>query len=249
MRSIDELLLFFPIKFPNGDWEPDGLNYEDVWFQAQDGTKLHGWYCPVEEARAVVLFAHGNAGNLSHRSWLAEYMQERLGVSVMMFDYRGYGRSQGTPTAKGILQDGRAACAALAEQAGVEESDLVLMGRSLGGAVVTPLAAETGARGLILQSTFSSVKDVAAFHYPKLSWLVPANKLNSASLIPKYEGPVLQSHGNADRVVPYTSGKKLFEAANEPKQWVTIPGGDHNDAQTPEYYKTLDAFIEGLPRK
>jgi len=246
VRTIDEMLLFFPMKYPVGDWEPDSLTYEDVWFQAQDGTKLHGWFCPCENPRAVVLFAHGNGGNLSHRAWLAKFMQEQLRVSVMMFDYRGYGRSEGTPTAKGILEDGRAACAELAERAGVKESDLVLMGRSLGGAVVVPLAVEIHARGLILQSTFSSLKEVAESHYPKLAWVVPADKLNSASLIPQYKGALLESHGTADRTVPYRSGKKLFDAANEPKQWVTIPGGDHNDSQTPEYYKTLNAFIERL---
>lgn len=249
MRSLDELLLFFPTRYPDGDWDPEDLIYEELWFNAEDGTRLHAWYCPSENPRAIVLFAHGNAGNLSHRAWLAKYMQERMRVSAMMFDYRGYGRSEGTPTADGILQDGRAASAALAQKAGVEESDLVLTGRSLGGAVMVPLAVETDARGLILQNTFSSMKDVAEFHYPLLAWVVPADKLNSGSLISQYEGPLLQSHGDADRVVPFESGKKLFDAANEPKQWVTIPGGDHNDAQTPQYYETLDAFIARLPRE
>lgn len=249
MRSIDELLLFFPIKFPAGDWEPRNLKYEDVWFNAKDGTKLHGWYCPCDKPRAVVLFAHGNAGNLSHRAWLASYLQQQLRVSVMMFDYRGYGRSEGTPTAEGILQDGRAASEALAEKAGVKESDLVLMGRSLGGAVVVPLAVEIEARGLILQSTFSSMKDVADFLNPTLSWLVPPDKLNSAAKIGEFHGALLQSHGDADRTVPYSSGEKLFAAANEPKQFVTIIGGDHNDAQSEEYYETLEEFIAGLAKE
>lgn len=249
MRTLDEMLLFFPIKYPYGDWEPVTLNYEDVWFSAEDGAKLHGWYCPAEKPRAVILFAHGNAGNLSHRAWLLSYFQKQLRVSVLIFDYRGYGRSEGIPTAEGILQDGRAASKALAEKAGVRQSDLVLMGRSLGGSVVVPLAGEINARGLILQSTFSSLKDVADATYPKLSWLVPPDKLNSAAKIGDYQGALLQSHGDADGTVPYASGKKLFDAANEPKEFVTIIGGDHNDPQSEEYYEMLEKFLNEVSKE
>lgn len=245
--TLDERLLFYPSRYPEGDWKPKGLNFEDVWFDAEDGTHLHGWYCPCDRPRAVVLFAHGNAGNLSQRGPLMKYLQKDLRVATLIFDYRGYGRSEGVPTVEGILQDGRAARAALARRAGIVESRIVLMGRSLGGAVVVQLAAESPPRGLILESTFSSFKDVAAHHYPQLAWLVPANKLNSAARIAAYKGPLLQSHGDADRTIPYASGRKLFEAAHEPKCFVTIPGGDHNDRQSAEYYKQLNRFLDTLP--
>lgn len=246
-RSLDELLLFFPSKHPDGNWRPQDLDFEDVWFTAEDQTRIHGWYCPCKDARAVLLYAHGNAGNLSHRSRLLTRLQSQLGVAVLIFDYRGYGRSSGIPTTEGILKDARAARAFLAQRAGVKESEIVLMGRSLGGAVATQLAAEAQPRGLILESTFSSLKDVALNHYPKLAWLVPPKKLDSVSQIARYNGPLLQSHGNADRTIPYSSGMKLFRAANEPKQFVTIPDGDHNDPQTTEYYRQLDRFIGTLP--
>jgi hypothetical protein len=244
--SLDELLLFFPSKYPHGNWKPEGLAFEDVWFDSDDGTRIHGWYCPCERPRAVLLYAHGNAGNVSHRAPLLARLQQQLRVSVLIFDYRGYGRSEGIATVEGILRDARAARALLAEHAGVHESEIVLMGRSLGGAVAVQLAAEARPRGLILESTFSTLRDVAAVHYPKLAWLVPADKLDSAAQITRFQGPLLQSHGDADRTIPYDLGQKLFRAAGEPKQFVTIPHGDHNHPQSAEYYEQLDRFLDSL---
>jgi fermentation-respiration switch protein FrsA (DUF1100 family) len=241
------MLLFYPEKYPAGDWNPSELKYEDVWFNAADGTRLHGWYCPADKPRAVVLYAHGNGGNVSHRAALLRRFQNDLRLTLLIFDYRGYGRSEGAPTVEGVVQDARAARTALARRAGVTETQVVLMGRSLGGAVVVQLAADSPPRGLILQSTFSSLKDVAAHYYPALAWLAPAGKLNSAAKIARYKGPLLQSHGDADRTVPYALGRKLFEAAREPKRFVTIPGGDHNDPLTPEYYRQLKDFLGSLP--
>jgi fermentation-respiration switch protein FrsA (DUF1100 family) len=247
-RSLDELLLFHPSKYPNGDWKPKELKFEDVWFEAKDGRRLHGWYCPCEKPRAVVLFAHGNAGNLSHRSSSMRYFQKELRVSSLFFDYRGYGRSEGVPTVEGALQDGRAARTALARRAEVKEAKVVLMGRSLGGAVVVQLAAEAAPRGLILECTFSSLRDVAEHHYPKLSWLVPAKRLDSVAQLARYRGPLLQSHGDADKLVPYALGRKLFEAAKGGQaRFVRIPGGDHNDPRSAEYLKALDRFVSELP--
>ena len=123
---------------------------------------------------------------------------------------------------------------------------MLLMGESLGGAIVTQLAADSVPRGLILQSTFSSLRDVADVHYPKLSWLVPRNKLNSAAVIQKFHGPLLQSHGNRDRTIPFSSGEKLFRSANEPKQFFTIDGADHNNWLTDAYLKQLDEFIASV---
>jgi fermentation-respiration switch protein FrsA (DUF1100 family) len=246
-QSLDELLLFFPSKYPAGDYRPSGLRFEDAWFSAADGTKLHGWYCPCEQSRAVVLFAHGNAGNISHRGPRLARLQRDLRVAVLAFDYRGYGRSEGRPTVDGILQDARAARKYLASKTGLPEANLVLMGESLGGAVAADLAAN-GARGLILESTFSSLKDVAAHHYPSLAWLVPEAKLNSTAKLATYHGPLLISHGDADRTIPYDLGRKLYDAATGPKEFLKIPGGDHNDPKTTEYHEALNRFFDGLPK-
>lgn len=202
-QSIDELLLFFPSKHPVGNWAPEGLRFEDVYFTAEDETKLHGWYCPCDMPRAVVLLAHGNAGNVASRaSWL-RYLQSRARLSVFVFDYRGYGRSEGTPTVEGAIQDARAARAQLCKLAKVDDSEILLMGESLGGAIVIQLAAEVQPKALVLQSTFSSLRDMADAHYPRLSWLVPRDKLDSTTRIARYRGPLLQSHGSADRTIPF----------------------------------------------
>lgn len=241
--SIDELLLFFPSKFPNGDWNPKELKFQDVYFAAQDKTKLHGWYCPADNPRAVVLVAHGNAGHVASRAPWLRYLQTRAKVSVFMFDYRGYGRSEGTPTVEGAIQDATAARKKLCEIAAVKDSEMLLMGESLGGAIVVQLAAKSPPRGLILQSTFSSLRDVAEVHYPDLAWLVPRNKLNSAGRVADFRGPLLQSHGKADRTIPFSSGERLFRAANEPKQFVAIENAGHNNWLTDAYLTELDAFI------
>jgi fermentation-respiration switch protein FrsA (DUF1100 family) len=251
MAIFEESFIFFPTPYDGGDeWQPADLDYQDVDFQAGDGTRLHGWYCPHESPRAVVLFAHGNAGNITHRTEVARVLQRR-GLSVFLFDYRGYGRSEGQPNEAGILDDTRAARAKLAELAGVPESQIVLMGRSLGGGVMVDLAANDGARGLILESTFTSLPDVAAIHY---SWLpvrmLMRTRLDSASKIGRYPGPLLQSHGEHDGTIPFELGQRLFAEAGTPadaKRFITIRGGDHNDPQPSSYYAALDEFIDSLP--
>lgn len=248
VRSIDEMMLFFPTQYPDGDWNPERLRFEDIWFNAQDGTRLHGWYCPCEKARAVVLFLHGNAGNLSHRANRIAASQNDLRVTTFIFDYRGYGRSEGQPTVDGVLQDARAARKTLATRAEIDESQIVLLGESLGGAVAVSLASDKGARGLVLESTFSSLTDVAAYHYPQLAWLVPPGKLDSVTSIGKYNGPLLQCHGDADTTIPFVSAEKLFAAAHGKKQFVRIVGGDHNDSLPESYFEQLVGFIDTLPK-
>ncbi len=243
--SLDELLLFSPrAPFPRGNWGPPQLRYQDVWFTASDHTKLHGWYCPCPTARATILIAHGNAGNVATRAPWLRYLQETAGVNTFMFDYRGYGRSEGIPTVEGVLLDARAARAQLRQMAGVQDHEMVLMGESLGGAVVVELAAESAPRGLILQSTFSSLRDVAAVHFPWAAGLVPVDKLNATTRIQQYQGPLLQSHGTADGTIPLGLAEKLFQAANEPKTLYRVPGADHNNWLTDEYLEQLNRFIE-----
>lgn len=245
-QAIDEWFLFFPSEYPAGDWKPNDLTYSDVDFASADGTKLHGWFCPANQARGVILLAHGNAGNVAGRARWLRILQERLRVSVFAFDYRGYGRSEGTPTVKGVIEDARAARAKVCELAKIDPSELIIMGESLGGAIAVELAAERPVSGLVLQSTFSSLKDVAEVHFAKLSWLVDANKLNSTERIKYFQGALLQSHGTQDSTVPFSLGEKLFNAANEPKKFVRIQGAEHNNWLTPEYIKSLDEFIREL---
>jgi len=248
MMFLEESMIFFPARYPDGDWHPPGLLFEDAWFQAADGTRLHGWYVPHENPRATILFAHGNAGNLSHRADLLQILHDRVGASVLIFDYRGYGRSEGKPNEKGVLMDARAARRWLAEREKIAETDVVLLGRSLGAAVAVDLAASDGARGLVLEGAFTSAPDVGAHLYPWLPvrWLM-RTRLDSAAKIRRYHGPLLMAHGDADTIIPTRFGRKLYEAANEPKRWLEFPGLDHNDPQPSWYWDELVRFLEGLP--
>ncbi|HUT11384.1 MAG TPA: alpha/beta hydrolase [Thermoguttaceae bacterium] len=249
LMFLEKSFIFFPARYPEGDWKPFGLQFRDAEFEAADGTRLHGWYVPHENPRAVVLFCHGNAGNLSHRASMLQTLHDRVGVSVLIFDYRGYGRSEGKPDESGVLADARAARAWLAEEAGIPETQIVLMGRSLGGAVAVDLAADGGARALVLESTFSSMPEVAAHHYPwfPVRYLM-RTRLDSAAKIGGYRGPLLQSHSEADTIVPIEFGQRLYAAAeaNRPREFVTFRGLDHNDPQPRSYYDKLIAFLDAL---
>jgi fermentation-respiration switch protein FrsA (DUF1100 family) len=247
LMFLENTLIFIPTNYADDDWAPAGIVLEDAHFTAADGTKLHGWYAPREKPTAVVLFCHGNAGNVTHRIHVIRALHDRVGAAVLVFDYRGYGRSEGKPDEPGVLADARAARAWLAERAGVPPERIVLMGESLGGAVAVDLAAD-GARALILESTFSSMPDVAAYHYP---WapvrMLMKTQFDSATKIRGYRGPLFQSHGDCDSIVPLRFAKRLFDAANEPKRFLLIEGGDHNDMRPLEYYDKLRTFLEEAP--
>ena len=244
---LEDSLIYFPSPYPEGNWNPVGLEFEDAWFQSADGTPLHGWYVPRQDARAAVLFCHGNAGNITDRVGILERLNQRAGVSVLMFDYRGYGRSKGKPNEVGILADARAARHWLAAREKIGERDVVVMGESIGGAVAVDLAARDGARALILESTFTSAPDMAASIYPWLPvrWAMHT-RFDSLSKIGDYHGPLLMSHGTADTIVPIQHGRRLFAAANEPKKLIVLRGHDHNDGMPADYYDDVAKFLDEI---
>lgn len=249
MMFFEESMIFFPDKYPTGFWRTDALSFpvEDAWFTAADGVKLHGWFVPCDAPRAIVLMSHGNGGNLTNRREMLARLHG-LRLAVLVYDYRGYGRSEGSPNEAGILADGRAARKWLAERAGIPESEVVYLGESLGGGVAVDLAAHDGGRGLILLSTFTSLPDVAAIHYPMLPVrMIMRSRLDSLSKIGRFSGPTLVAHGDADSLIPQELGRRLFEAAIGPKRFVNLPGSDHNE-DPPEFYQAIDALIDTLPR-
>jgi fermentation-respiration switch protein FrsA (DUF1100 family) len=245
-------LIFYPhaaLAWTPSDW---GLDYEDVQLDTADGAMLHGWLIPAARPRPdlprVLLFFHGNAGNVSHRGDSIAIFNE-LGLNVLIIDYRGFGRSDGSPSERGLYRDADAAWRWLTQERGVPQNEIVLFGRSLGGAVATHLAARTGPAGLIVESSFDHLAGLAQTHYPLLSRVVPLRyQFPAAEKIASVRCPVLVLHSPEDRIVPIQLGRRLFAAASDPKTFVQLSGG-HNDGflrSQPQYQQALEAFLDSL---
>jgi len=237
---FEESFLFLPTRFPEGNWQPEGIHFEDAHFESRDGSRLHGWYIHRENPSAVLLFCNGQAGNLTWQAPFLERLCNDTGVSLLTFDYRGYGQSEGQPSERGIFQDVRAARDWLSQRAAVSNEQIVVCGASLGSAVALDLAADEAVRALVLLSPFTSVMDMAALRFPYIPFrFLLRTRLDSLSKIGKYCGPLLVCHGTSDTVIPYSMGERLFAAANDPKQMLAIPEWGH-DTPPP------DAFFHGL---
>ncbi|NOQ46106.1 MAG: alpha/beta fold hydrolase [Desulfobulbaceae bacterium] len=218
-----------------------GLTYESVDVVTGDDLHLDGWFIPAEKARGVILFFHGNAGNISHRldSLL---VFNKLKFNVLIFDYRGYGRSQGKPSEPGTYLDAEAAWQYLLKQRGILPEKIVLFGRSLGSAVAAHLATIHTPGALIIESGFTSVPELGAQLYPFL----PVRKLsrlnyNTRENLQKVSCPVLIVHSPDDEIIPFSHGRALYEAAGNPKSFLQLRGG-HNDG----FLVTGKAYLDGL---
>ncbi len=225
-----------------------GLPFESVSFEASDGVPLHGWFIPAEKGSGkVLLFFHGNAGNISHRLESIKLFHE-MGLDVLIFDYRGYGKSGGKPSEEGLYRDGRAALAFL-EERGYSPDEIVMFGRSLGGAVAARLSMETTPLVLILESSFTSLVDMAS----RVARFFPVRRLlrseyPTESILPYVSCPVLVIHSPDDEVIPFPQGLRLYEAAPEPKAFLEI-GGDHNGGfilSGETYRQGLKSFLSAI---
>ena len=262
LASFENSFVYQPVKIDSSTevrssapWQQIPMGFEEVkipywtvdWSSYANKQYYSGLFAEAKNPRAVVLYCHGNSGNVLDCEQMMRVFRDKLNVSVLAFDYSGYGRSDGTPSEAGLYADARAARAWLAERAKIPEKDIVLCGYSLGGGVAVELAAKDGARGLILDRTFTSIPDVGESFVPVLpiQWLM-VNRYDSLSKIKNYHGPLLQFHGDKDSVVPYELGQKLFAAANEPKQFVRIPGGDHLDPWAGWQINALNEFFDQL---
>jgi pimeloyl-ACP methyl ester carboxylesterase len=229
VRPLLNRLLFFPsrriLQTPK--------RYDDLTISTADGQRLHGWWMEANEPHATVLFLHGNAGNIGDRVPHYELLSA-AGFNVLAFDYRGYGRSTGRPTEAGTYLDARAARDALPE-----DQPVIYVGESLGGAIALELALHRPPNGLVLQSTFTSIRHMARLHYPIVPPALVPDAYPSLDRIRDLKAPLLVLHGRNDEIVPLMDGQALYEAAPEPKGMTILDAG-HNDLVGSEW---IDAIV------
>jgi len=240
--------IYFPARGLTTTPADAGLDFVDVHFNAEDGVRLHGWWVPGQVNEAPLLWFHGNAGNLSNRVALLELLHDELDVGVFMFDYRGYGRSEGNPSEAGLYADARAALEATQMHAEVRQDEIVVVGQSLGAAVAVELASTHSVRGVVLEAAFTSIPDMARHHYSFLPvWPLLKTSFDSEARISSIDAPLLMSHGADDDIVPLDMGRELFAAAEEPKEFSLVKGAGHNDVYlTADYIATLRGFLGSL---
>lgn len=249
LRWFERVNLYFPDRAVKTDPGSLRLKFEEFLVRAKDGPTIHGWFAPGEPAGPVLLVSHGNGGNISHRlDKLLLFRQ--AGASVLMYDYRGYGKSTGRPDEAGTYEDAEAAYAWLVGEKRVPPERIVFYGESLGGAVAAEMALRRPCAGLILDSAFTSVVDMGARVFPFLPvrWIV-RNRYDSLSKIGRVRCPVLVMHSAQDDIVPYEMGRRLFAAAPEPKTFFEMQGS-HNDGFLETglpYGDAIGKFLRSLP--
>jgi len=227
--AFQDRFVYYPTRPLEATPAEAGLPYESVEFRASDGVRLHGWWVPAPAASAVVLFLHGNGGNVSHRLEKLRVLYD-LGLSTLIFDYRGYGQSEGRPDEAGTYRDAEAAWSYLTGRRGIPADRIILYGESLGGAVAAYLARRFPARALVLEAAFTSLPEVAAELYPFL----PARRLarfryDTRSYLEGVSCPVLIFHSRDDEIVAFSHALRLQATGPAPKVLVELRGG-HNDA-------------------
>lgn len=243
---IVDSLVFQPTRGVDLRPEELGIEGEEVYLETEDGVRIHGFYLPSPGATRALLFLHGNAGNASHRLPNAAQLAA-LGIHVLLLDYRGYGASEGSPSEAGAYADARAGLEHLVARRGVPEQRVVLFGRSLGGAVAVDLAAGRDLAGVILESTFPSMRAVVRKLFGSLVAGLAAGNFDSLRKISRVRAPLLFFHGDRDEIIHFELGRQLFEAAPEPKSFETLGGAGHNDTVLVggrRYFARIGCFLD-----
>jgi len=242
-----ERSLLYPIpNAASGDWNPPGVDFEDVYLTAADGTKLHGWYLPSDSPRAAIVFFHGNGEDLASCGPEMSHWRKSLHVSVLAMDYRGYGRSEGKPSESLLVEDGVLSAKWLADRQGTSLDQIILWGRSIGGGVAAGVAEVINPRAMFMESTFDSLANVAAEHvrWAPVRWLM-TNQYRSAKRLATYRGRFIQWHGDKDPVVSLASGKRLFAAVGSDKKSFFLGSGYGHSEDSPDDFKAaIRSFIE-----
>ena len=245
LRILEGYLLFKPKIYPLGNWHPVGPKPINVWVKSVDGIKVHGWYLPYKNPKAVILYLHGNQGNVTDYYTELVKLHDDLYASVLILDYRGFGKSAGSPEEKLLISDAEVARAWLARKEGISPNKEILIGHSLGGGIAVDLASRLGARALILISTFLSIPEVVRDHYgiPFTSMLMH-NQMQNVLKIVNYKGPLLIIHSDADELIPLEHSKKLFALAPSiEKIFFQIHGSKHFSPLSQQVYQEIKNFV------
>lgn len=246
--NLIERFIYYPEARLEGTPADFGLAHEDARFAAPDGVRLHGWWVPGRRPQTMIWF-HGNAGNISHRLHNLRQLHDQVGINVLLFDYRGYGQSEGEPSEAGLYADARAALAYVTSRGDVDPALVVYFGRSLGSAIAVELARAHPPRGLILETPFTSVREMSSRLLPGPLALVVPSMFDNLAKVKELHCPKLFIHGDRDEIVPYEQGRKLYEAAPPPKGFFTIRGAGHNDTYLvggERYFRRIETFLDSL---
>lgn len=252
LRALENNFIFFPPRYPEGFSRPEnhGLRFEEVWITTEDGLRLNAWFFPNPASPRVIVWFHGNAENIGYG---LDYLKalSRLGTNILAVDYRGYGKSEGSPDEAGVYRDAEASYQYLVHERRFAPANIILCGHSLGGAVAIDLAARHECGGLIVESSFTSAKEMARRMLP-IPFLpyVPKSQFDSLAKIRRVKSPILIVHGTRDEVIPFSMGQRLYEAAPQPKWFLSVEGAGHNDLSLvagEKYFERLKEFIETTP--
>jgi len=249
LMLFENKFIFFPSLSPEGDWniaKRAGTPYEDVWLTTSDNVRIHGWWLPASTpTQDTILFLHGNAGDLVGRfPWMRSLTA--LPSNVLIIDYRGYGRSEGSPDEAGVLLDADAAWEHLTTERGIDPAHLTLYGNSLGGGVASGLATKRACRALILASTFTSIPDMAHRQMPFIPRTLVRTQMNTHERLPNLKVPVLIIHSRGDSMIPVSMAQQNYAAANAPKRLLELDRADHNEVtfrHGPEILDTIRTFL------
>ena len=244
IRFLEKKSLYYPLKKIEATPRDIGLDYEDIFITTKDKVLISGWYIPSRSPRGTLLFSHGNGGNISHRLEKIKMFND-LNLNVLIFDYRGYGMSKGSPSEEGLSLDAEAVYHYLVNEKNVPPQTIIGYGESLGGAVTVDLAVRHTLGGIILEGSFTSIQDMAKKHFPFIPSFVYKTAFDALEKIGGIKAPTLHFHSTADEIVPYELGRRLFERAPGPKEFVDLNGG-HNDAflvSRDVFLSKIDAFV------
>lgn len=250
---FENIFVFQPSPWDDRNWaQLSGLPLEEVWLPVDEVVTVFGWFIDAGPSSPVLLWCHGNAGNVSHRLENIRQLYQR-GISVFIFDYRGYGQSTGEASELGLYQDALASYDYLIQQRQISSERLILFGRSLGSGVAGEVAVQRSSAGLIVEGSFPSIQAMSDHHYFGLpaGWLMDA-EFNLAHKVRALQVPLLVIHGEQDSIVPIALGKQVFDAATEPKRWYVVSGAEHNDVPFvggEPYFREIETFLHKVVPK